>query len=189
MKPEAEETAEYPRAEAPVRDGIGEEDNPIPLWFNVTFYGSVVFGVVYIFYYTLSGWSSHGQWEEAVAAARERQAAVEVALPSENPYAGDAAAVEEGQEVFQQICAACHKPDATGLVGPSLVDSYSKYGDSDEAMFQTVAEGRPGGMPPWKAVLGNEKIWKVLAFLESLPKSDEPGVGAPGHTPAAGAGS
>ena len=27
--------------------------------------------------------------------------------------------------------------------------------------------------------LGPDKIWKALAYLETLPRSDEPGVGAP----------
>lgn len=184
MKPSGEETADYPSPEAPARDGIGEEDNPIPLWFNVGFYGAIVFGVIYILYYTLSGWSSQGQWKAAVAAAREQQASTQVALPTTNPYKGDPEAVKEGSAVFHQICAACHKPDATGLVGPSLVDPYWKYGDSDADRFQTVAEGRPGGMPPWKAVLGTEKIWKVLAYLDTLPRTDQPGVGAPGYAPA-----
>jgi mono/diheme cytochrome c family protein len=34
-------------------------------------------------------------------------------------------------------------------------------------------------MPPWGDQLGSEKIWKALAYMESLPKSDVPGVGAP----------
>jgi cytochrome c oxidase cbb3-type subunit 3 len=85
------------------------------------------------------------------------------------------------------ICAACHKPDGSGLVGPSLVDPYWKYGSSDAELFETVAEGRPMGMPPWKSQLGSEKIWKVLAYMEMLPRSHVPGVGAPDHA-AAGAG-
>jgi cytochrome c oxidase cbb3-type subunit 3 len=83
--------------------------------------------------------------------------------------------------VFSQICSACHKPDASGLVGPSLVDPYWKYGHSDAELFQTVMEGRPGGMPAWGAQLGSDRVWRVLAYLETLPKSPTPGVGAPGY--------
>jgi len=170
---------EYPEGEDLPRDGIGEEDNAIPLWFNVGFYGLMVFGVVYIAYYLFSGWSAAGQYAAEVEAAEARYAAVREQMPQENPYHGDAAAIAEGQEIFQSICAACHLPDGTGLVGPSLVDPYWKYGRSDHELFESVAEGRPGGMPPWGPQLGSEKIWKVLAFLETLPQSDEPGVGAP----------
>jgi hypothetical protein len=35
------------------------------------------------------------------------------------------------------------------------------------------------GMPPWKSQLGGEKIWKSLAYMQTLPKTDEPGIGAP----------
>jgi mono/diheme cytochrome c family protein len=70
-------------------------------------------------------------------------------------------------------------------VGPSLVDPYWKYGHGDAELFETVSAGRPLGMPPWGAQLGDEKIWKVLAYLETLPRSDEPGVGAPDYAPPA----
>lgn len=178
------ETPEYPRSDEAIRDGIGEDDNKIPLWFNVTFYGMIVVGVIYIFFYTLSGWSSAGQYAAQVEVAEQLASAARASLPTSNVFRGDAAAIAQGQEVFTTTCAACHKPDGTGLVGPSLVDPYWKYGDSDEARFASVAEGRPGGMPPWLAALGTEKIWKALAYSETLPRSSEPGVGAPGFAPA-----
>ena len=67
------------------------------------------------------------------------------------------------------------------FVGPSLVDPYWKYGASDADRFRSVAEGRPLGMPPWLAQLGTEKIWKALAYADSLPRSEAPGVGAPDY--------
>ena len=187
MTDEPREVSEFERDDAAARDGIGEEDNPIPLWFNLGFYGFMVCGVAYILFYTLSGWSAVGQYEAEVAAAEAQAASVRAALPQTNPYRGDTAALEEGKQVFMTICAACHKPDGSGLVGPSLVDPYWKYGSSDAELFETVAEGRPMGMPPWKSQLGSEKIWKVLAYMETLPRSDVPGVGSPEHA-AAGAG-
>jgi len=183
--PESErEIAERPREDRAERDGIREDDNPIPLWFNLTFLGCIVFAVVYWPYYTFSGWSQQSQYRAEVTAAEARYAATRAATPKVNPYRGNAAAIAEGQQVFTTICAACHKPDASGLVGPSLVDPYWKYGHADEDLFTTVSGGRPGGMPAWGPVLGSEKIWKVLAYLETLPRSPQPGVGAPpGWTP------
>jgi cytochrome c oxidase cbb3-type subunit 3 len=177
---ERPEVAEYERADAPVRDGILEEDNAIPSWWWASFWVTVVFAAFYGPYYLLSGWSQETQYAAEVAAAQTRAAAVRASLPSANPYRGDAAAVAEGQQVFATICAACHKPDGSGLVGPSLVDPYSKYGTDDATLFETVSNGRPAGMPAWSSQLGSEKIWKVLAYVETLPKSDQPGVGAPG---------
>ena len=100
-----------------------------------------------------------------------------------DPSCQDGTAIAEGAEVFATICAACHKPDGTGLVGPSLVDPYWKYGQSDAELFETVSAGRPLGMPPWGPQLGDDKIWKVLAYLETLPRQSQPGVGAPDYVP------
>lgn len=183
MSPDAEETAEYPRKDGAVRDAIGEEDHPIPAWFNLGFYGLIVVGLVYMAYYLTSGWSQAEQYRTQLARAAERVEAHAASQPppTANPYRDDAAAIAEGKEVFATICSACHKPDGTGLVGPSLVDPYWKYGSSDADKFVSVAEGRPLGMPPWLAQLGTEKIWKALAYAESLPRSSEPGVGAPDY--------
>jgi cytochrome c oxidase cbb3-type subunit 3 len=189
---ERQEIVELERADAAARDGIQEEDHAIPFWFNAAFGASVVFAVVYVFYHQASGWTQAGRYETEVAAARAVAASVRAAQPAANPYRGDAAARSEGAQVFASICSVCHKPDGSGLVGPSLVDPYWKYGHGDAELFETVSKGRPGGMPPWGSQLGDEKIWKVLAYLETLPKQDRPGVGAPDYAPpapAAGAGS
>jgi cytochrome c oxidase cbb3-type subunit 3 len=173
------EIAELPLPDQAIRDGIGEEDNAIPLWFNVGFYGLMGVGVLYILWYTLSGWSQLGQYEAELAKLEERRQAAVATLPTENPFRGDAAAIADGKQVFETICLACHLADGTGLVGPSLVDPYWKYGQSDAELYLTINEGRPLGMPPWGPQLGSEKIWKVLAYMETLPKRAEPGVGSP----------
>jgi cytochrome c oxidase cbb3-type subunit 3 len=178
------EIPELPRTDEALRDGIGEDDNEIPLWFNLGFLATILFAIGYVPYYHLYlGWSAREQYAAEVEVAQQRAAAAVASLPSENPYRRDAAALTDGKQTFTTICAACHKPDASGLVGPSLVDPYWKYGASDRELFETVAKGRPLGMPPWESQLGAEKIWKVLAYIESLPKSDQPGVGAPTDGP------
>ena len=55
MTPEEPEVVERERADAASRDGIGEEDNAIPFWFNASFAATIVFAVVYIAYHQLSG--------------------------------------------------------------------------------------------------------------------------------------
>lgn len=181
MSADGHEIPELVRADAAVRDGIGEEDNAIPLWFNVGFYGLIAFGIAYIAYYAvLTDWSQRGQYEAEVATLEAKYAAIRAANePTANPYHGDEGAIARGAETWATICVACHLPEGTGLVGPSLVDPYWKYGHSDAELFATVSEGRPLGMPPWGAQLGTEKIWQVLAYMETLPKSAEPGIGSP----------
>jgi cytochrome c oxidase cbb3-type subunit 3 len=173
-----DEIAEHPRADEAHQDGIGEEDNAIPAWWWWSFFATVVFAAFYSPYYILGSWSQAGQYAEQVAQAQ----AVAASMPkvTTNPFRGNAAALADGKQVFDTICAACHKPDASGLVGPSLVDPYWKYGHTDADLFTTVSKGRPGGMPAWETQLGGDKIWKALAYLETLPKSEQPGIGAPG---------
>jgi cytochrome c oxidase cbb3-type subunit 3 len=184
MSDEKHYVPEIGRADGAHADGILEEDNPIPAWWWWTFLGTIVFAAFYTPYYILSDWSQETQWASEVAAQQAVVAANAPPLPTTNPYHGDAAAIAEGKQVFETICAACHKPDGSGLVGPSLVDPYWKYGDTDVVLFETVAKGRPGGMPAWESQLGTEKIWKALAYSATLPKSATPGVGAPGAAPA-----
>lgn len=177
------EVVELERPDAASRDGIGEEDNAIPRWFNLSFLATIAIAIVYIGWYVGSGWSQRSQYEAELARAGARAEQVRASRPSENPFRGDAAAVAEGAQVWATICQVCHKPDASGLVGPSLVDPFWKYGHADAELFETVSKGRPAGMPPWGPQLGDDKIWKVLAYLETLPKRSEPGVGAPDYVP------
>jgi cytochrome c oxidase cbb3-type subunit 3 len=176
------EIAELPRADGAPRDGIAENDHAIPRWFNISFAATILFAFCYFPYYHVYGsWSAAQQYAAELEVAKGRAAAALANAPQTNPYRADAAALADGQQTFTTICAACHKPDASGLVGPSLVDPYWKYGASDADRFQSVAKGRPLGMPAWEAQLGPDRIWKVLAYVDSLPKSDALGVGAPAN--------
>jgi len=161
-------------------DGIGDAEQSIPPWWWWTWIATILFAIVYVpYYHVFTHWSSSGQLEAEQRAVAARLAITVPAVPDRNPYHGNAAAIAEGKQTFTTICAACHKPDGTGLVGPSLVDSYWKYGDTDADLFTTVSKGRPGGMPAWRAQLGTEKIWKALAYVETLPKKPGKGFGAP----------
>ena len=175
------EIAERPLARPGTeRDGIEEEDHPIPLWFNAAWLLTWIAGAVYIVWYlAFSSWTPQAQWAAEIAAAPKPLAAEHPV--GANPFEGDPAAIADGAQTFATICMACHGPDAHGLVGPSLVDPYWKYGSSDADRFKTVMEGRPGGMPPWGPQRGADKVWKVLAYVETLPKTKEPGFGAPGY--------
>jgi cytochrome c oxidase cbb3-type subunit 3 len=181
------EIVELPRADGAARDGVGEEDNPIPAWFNVSFYGMLIVGVLYLLFYTLSGWSQASQYEAEVARFEEYYAPMRKEIVAANPLRGDAAAIAAGKQTFATICSACHKPDATGLIGPSLIDPYWKYGSSDADRFESVSKGRPGGMPPWGVQLSDDQVWQVLAYADTLPKRSEPGVGSPEYDAAAAA--
>ena len=72
--------------------------------------------------------------------------------------AGPASAVD-GQKVFLDNCAACHRPNGVGVPGafPALAGSKVATGDPKEPMGR-VLNGR-GGMPAFKTELSDADIW------------------------------
>jgi len=84
-----------------------------------------------------------------------------------NPYEGKPEAIKEGDKIFDAKCSECHM-DGTGGAGPNLTDDTWIYGGSDAEVFETIAYGRKGGMPSWKRELGEDNIWKVIAFIRSI---------------------
>ncbi|GAB4486491.1 MAG: hypothetical protein OHK006_14440 [Thermodesulfovibrionales bacterium] len=105
----------------------------------------------------------------AVQASLASSPASAVEAASKNPFAGDAAAVKDGAKLFDEKCAECHG-DGTGLSGPDLTDDKWFYGGNDAEVFDSIKNGRPGGMPSWNSSLSSEQIWKILTFIRSLRK-------------------
>ena len=91
-----------------------------------------------------------------------------LATTVKNPYGGDMAAIKQGQEIFVGMnCAACHGYDLKGGMGPDLTDTYWRYGGSPAAIYKSIFEGRPQGMPAWGRTIPPALIWKVAAYIES----------------------
>jgi len=56
-------------------DGIKERKGTSPpMYFNVLFFGLIIWGVLFMAYYLLSGWSSHGEFQQKMAAHRAQVA-------------------------------------------------------------------------------------------------------------------
>ncbi|MHA2938328.1 cytochrome-c oxidase, cbb3-type subunit III [Vibrio sp. RC27] len=90
-----------------------------------------------------------------------------LSLSGRSVNARDAAA---GKKRFI-VCAACHGTDGKGnpAVGaPDLTDKDWLFGDSRDAVTQTVLHGRSGVMPAWIDILGEDKIQVVSAYVWSL---------------------
>jgi len=85
-----------------------------------------------------------------------------------SPYAGNMAAIKEGNEMFVSMnCAACHGYDLKGGMGPDLTDTYWRYGGSPANIAKSIFEGRPQGMPAWGRAIPPTMIWKIVAYIES----------------------
>lgn len=100
-------------------------------------------------------------WRKAAAAAAT------IPADAKNPFADSAEAIKEGAELYAKSCAECHKADRSGDVGPDLTHEEEK---TPAELFKVIKNGDPdGGMPAFNS-LGDEKIWKLVAFVQSKMK-------------------
>lgn len=90
-----------------------------------------------------------------------------------NPFRGNARAIEIGSSAYNQNCARCHGLGAiSGGIAPDL--RYLEHGDSgDEWYVERVKNGavRDGKvyMPKFGDTLGQEALWAIRAWLETVP--------------------
>ncbi|MDN7126532.1 cytochrome-c oxidase, cbb3-type subunit III [Pseudidiomarina terrestris] len=69
------------------------------------------------------------------------------------------------------VCSACHGQDGKGnqqLGAPNLTDNIWLYGGSQQAIEETLMNGRNGVMPAWKDILGEDKIHVISAYVYGL---------------------
>ncbi|WP_370298406.1 cytochrome-c oxidase, cbb3-type subunit III [Pontibacterium sp.] len=161
-------------------DGIAEYDNPLPRWWFQMFMATVIFGVVYLVLYPglgnfqgLLGWSSTGQWEEEMAHAEEQYKPVFAKYAAmsveELQQPGNEAGLKMGQRMFANNCSLCHGSTGSGAYGfPNLTDKDWLYGGDAATIKASITDGRNGGMPPWGAVLGEEGVRDVTAYVLGL---------------------
>jgi len=174
-------------------DGDLEEyNNPLPRWWLMLFYLTVVFSVGYLVLYPglgsfagTKGWSQVGQYEEQMADAEAKYAAFYDRFADMDlaAIAGDSDAMRAAGNIFGNRCAQCHGSDGGGAVGfPDLTDAAWQWGDSADAVIASIGNGRNGAMPPMGAALGSdEAIDEVVAYVRSLS-----GLEAPADKAAAG---
>ena len=92
-----------------------------------------------------------------------------------NPLAGDPVALQDGRRLFNWYnCSGCHGGHAGGGMGPSLRDEVWIYGNRDDQIFDSIAQGRSEGMPAWGSKIPKEQIWELVAYIKSMRTSQEP---------------
>ena len=90
-------------------------------------------------------------------------------LTLDNPLGDGPEVVVAGKQLFTQMnCAGCHGYDGGGGMGPKLTDGYWRYGGSPTAIYITLRDGRPQGMPAWGRLLPPVKLWQLTAYVGSL---------------------
>ena len=163
-------------------DGIRELDNRLPPWWLWGFYITIVFAAVYLWRYHVSETAplSQQEYEQSVARAEARiqeylKEKGEAVNENSVTYLADAADLAEGKKHFINSCAACHKPDGAGEVGPNLADEYWIHGGDIKSIFRTIKYGVDGkGMASWQSVYSPKEIAQLASFVKSLHGTNPP---------------
>jgi mono/diheme cytochrome c family protein len=91
-----------------------------------------------------------------------------------NPYEGDPARIAEGAKLFIAYnCMDCHGADGSGAMAPSFQDGRWHFGGTSGAVFQSIYEGRPDGMPSWGGRIGDDQIWRLVGYVQTLSKGHD----------------
>jgi putative heme-binding domain-containing protein len=90
-----------------------------------------------------------------------------------NPFANDSRAAADGRPIFRLFCSPCHGIKAEGGRGPDLTRGVYSAGESDADLFNVIANGATGTeMPEFQSRLGDENIWRLIAYIRSVTKRD-----------------
>jgi cytochrome c-L len=105
--------------------------------------------------------------------AQRTEAVVHFHKTGENFYSGKGDAIAAGKKIYTGLCASCHLPNATGRLGPSLIDNESKYPrmNTDVGMFEIIYGGGAGAMQAFsKRGMSQDDMLQVMAYINSLRK-------------------
>jgi len=107
-------------------------------------------------------------------AVKKKEEILEAKIVEErNPLAQDKAAIERGKELYKKYCLICHGEEGEGGIGISLKDNIwlGKEGDiSDGKLYSIIADGTPGGMPPFGTQIDKNGIWSLVSYIRALKK-------------------
>jgi cytochrome c oxidase cbb3-type subunit 3 len=169
-----------------VYDDIVEHDNKLPLWWQLTLYGAIVFALIYWFGRRFDAIQTPAQaYNEVVAAERAAEAERARARGTVDDdmlvtLSRDPATVTKGKATFAATCAPCHRADGGGVIGPNLTDGYWIHGNRPMDVFRTISEGVPAkGMPTWGPQLGQDRVLAVTAYVVTLRNTNVTGGKAP----------
>lgn len=170
-------------------DGIKELDNQLPRWWVWLFYLSIIFSVIYLMYFHVTGAGNlqEAKYEGEMARAAEARAArladtpeAETGEPVVLEPSTNETVLARGKEVYMVNCLACHLAEGQGLVGPNLCDNYWIHDGSFNGTVHIINEGVPAkGMISWKPVLSQDDIHAVASFIYTLRGTEPPSPKAP----------
>lgn len=166
-------------------DGIKELDNVLPPWWVYLFYATVVFAFVYIIRFHFMGADNQAQeFVHEIELAKLEQAnnpvKEETITADQVTLLTDAESLAKGKTIFANTCAACHRADGGGTVGPNLTDEFWINGGGIKNVFTLISEGSKNNptMVAWKSTLKSKEIQSVASYVLSL-QGTKPAGGKP----------
>ncbi len=168
-------------------DGIKELDNVLPPWWVNLFYATIIFAAVYLLrFHVFGGYTQDEEFKTEVELAEADMLKNKANSPQEEitfdkvTLLTDAADLAQGKEIYTNSCAACHKVDGGGVVGPNLTDEYWINGGGIKNVFKLIAEGSKNNptMVGWAKTLGTKQVQKVASYVLSL-QGTKPAGGKP----------
>lgn len=162
-------------------DGIQEYDNPLPGWWQLLFWGTIVFSAVYMLYYHAGeGQSELQQYEADMLVLGEMQAKEALSAGPVTDATLEGLRANQGmmlgaRQLFVSKCATCHGEAGEGKIGPNLTDDYWLHGGLPTNIHKTITEGVPAkGMISWKLQLRPGEIAALSAYVTTLHGTNPP---------------
>lgn len=183
-------------------DGIEELDTPMPRWWVITFWATIVWGLAYIVLYPaipllnsatpgIWNWSSRSQLDQEMKAELVRRTPVTnalAAIPVEELAGNEKlyqVAIEGGRAAFKVHCVQCHGSGAAGSTGyPNLNDDDWLWGGDLPSIHYTLTNGvrqpdhdatRLSQMPAFKDILTPAEVDTVVGYVRTLSGKIKPG--------------
>lgn len=161
-------------------DGIKELDNNLPPWWIYLFFGTIVFGAIYLARFEfLGGDNQEAEFSKEMAVAKiaieeYKKNAPDQMNEDKVTLLTDKSEIAIGKAIFQNNCIPCHRADAGGQIGPNLTDDHWILGGGIKNIFHTITNGgRDGkGMVAWGGTLKPTEIQHVASYVISLQGSN-----------------
>lgn len=159
-------------------EDLRELNTPLPRWWLHLFNITIVFALVYLALFPglgnfagIKGWTQVEQYDAEMVQAETAQEAVYARFRDMDGDAlmADAEAMDTAGRLFGNNCAMCHGSDGRGAKGfPNLADNNWQWGGSYEDILTTLKAGRMAVMPPHEAILGEDGIREVVAYVQQI---------------------
>ncbi len=96
--------------------------------------------------------------------------------PAQTRFAGDVAAIEEGRELLESVCAGyCHSlEEGESTDAPDLFDCEWWHGDTDADLFRVISDGVPNTrMQSFGGQFPDDDLWRLIAAIRAGSRCHE----------------